>query len=118
MRMTFPRQLITRLAACSLLTACGGVASPHILVCIVNAPAENRKCYEVDKDFDTNGALKPGAVPVIRANSSIADLNKAFTVDSVDQESPASNGFVDALAAAKTWIKQEQNHLANCKAGN
>lgn len=118
MRMTFPKLPIRLWAACNLLTACGGVASPHILVCIVNAPANNRKCYQVDKDYNPDGTLKAGAVPIIRPNASIEDLNKAFTIDSVDAESPASNGFVDALAGAKTWVKQEQNHLANCQAGN
>jgi hypothetical protein len=96
------------------LVGCGGVARPHILLCIVNAPAKHRLCYQADRDYDANGKLLPGAVPIIRANATLEDLNKLFTVDSVE---PSPTGFVDAFASLKAWVKQLRNHLKNCTGG-
>lgn len=113
------KQLILRLTApwavFSLLAGCGGVPKPHILVCIVNAPGKVRKCFQIDKDYNDDGSLKAGAVPVYRPVATVSDLNKAFTVDSVE---PSATGFEDALAGLKTYLKQIQNRLANCQAGN
>jgi hypothetical protein len=103
-------------AACSLLVGCGNLPQPHILACIVNAPAKHRLCYQLDKDFNEDGSLKVGAVAVIRPNATLADLNKSFTIDSVDAEVPASNGFVDALSTFKTYLKEIKNRYANCQA--
>lgn len=116
--MKWIKRQILPWVACSILAGCGGVDRPHILDCIVNAKAKNRKCYQLDKDYNDDGSLKAGAVPVYRPNATLDDLDKVFTVDSVDPEVPASNGFVDALAGLKAWVKQLMNHYANCKAGN
>lgn len=113
--MKFQNLLIVLLAACSLLAGCGGVSRPSILACIVNAPARNRKCYNLATDYNDDGSLKATAKPVIRPNTTIDDVNKAFTVDSAD---PSPTGFVDALAGLKTYLNQLRKHYANCEAGN
>lgn len=117
--MRFMAGKVLLILVVSSLSSCGKDApKPHILACIVNAPAKHRKCYQLDKDYNDDGSLKAGAVPVIRANASLEDLNKAFTIDAVEPEVPASNGLVDALASFKAYLKMLRNRFANCIAGN
>lgn len=102
-------KVATLLLAVSSLTGCA-VERPNIENCIVNAPNRNRKCYNFSKDYNDDGSLKAGAVPVYRANATIEDLNKAYVVDS-DQ------GFPEALARLKAYIKKLRQHYeqGNCK---
>lgn len=98
-------------AACSTLSACGGVALPNTDVCIVNGPNLNRKCYNMATDYNDDGSLKATAKPVYRSNKIVMDLSKALVIDS-------PTGFEDGLANLKTYITELRNHYANCKAGN
>jgi hypothetical protein len=106
------------LVAFSLFSCGKDAPKPHILACIVNAPAKHRICYQLDKDYNDDGTIKAGAVPVIRANETLADLNKSFTIDSVNAETPPSAGFVDALALFKAYLKEMKNRFAHCVSGN
>jgi hypothetical protein len=82
----------------SLATGCAGVPKPKAYVCVVNAPAQNRKCYNLETDYDENGNRKPEAKAIYRSNVTIDDLNKAMVIDS-------ATGFEDGLAELKAYIK-------------
>lgn len=82
----------------SSLVACAGIEKPDAEVCIVNAPAFNRKCYNLKTDYDENGKLRREAVAKYKPNVHIKDLNKATVLDS-------ETGFEDGLAEVKAYIK-------------
>jgi hypothetical protein len=67
------------LTACSL-AACG-VPRPDTDLCVVNAEAKHRKCYNLSRDYDDDGLLIPGAVPSFRPAVSVDDLNKNICTD-------------------------------------
>jgi hypothetical protein len=102
------KQAIKLSAVFNFLVACAGVQLPNTDVCIVNAPNSNRKCYNLSRDYDQNGELKPSAVPQYRANAQIEDLNKATLLDS-------PTGFEDGLAALKTYIQELKKENQSCK---
>jgi hypothetical protein len=64
-----------------LLIGCASVPRPNTDICIVNAPAKHRKCYNLLKDYDDEGNLKPGAAASYKPASKIEDLNKNATTD-------------------------------------
>jgi hypothetical protein len=74
---------------------------PDVDLCIINAPNKNRKCFNLAKDYQDDGSLKPGAMPVYRATSTIEDLNKSLVLDS-------STGPEDAIARMKAWVRKLQ----------
>lgn len=99
---------IKLLTLVSIISSCA-VARPNTDVCIVNAPNNNRKCYNLKSDYNDDGSRKATAVPVYRDNKSIDDLNKAMVVDS-------PTGYEDGLAALKTYINQLRAHYKDCQA--
>ena len=38
---------------------------PDSLLCVNNVPGLHKKCYNLLKDYDDNGALLPGAIPTV-----------------------------------------------------
>ena len=90
-----------------LLSGCGAIERPNTDLCIINAQAHHRVCYNIRDDYTDEGKLKPDAKPKIRINLSIEDLDKALIVDSpYDEENPNPTHFEDGLARLKTWIKE------------
>lgn len=106
-KLTRPQILL--LAVCSLYSC--AVQRPNVDLCIVNAPAANRKCYNMHDDYNNDGTLKAGAVAKYRDNKDVSDLSKALVIDS-------PTGYEDGLAAIKTYIKQLRTHYENCGNGN
>lgn len=97
---------LTALLIAGSLAGCG-VPRPDADLCIVNAPNLNRKCYNLKRDYDDDGSLKPGAVPTYRANATVQDLNKALLIDSpFDAEHPNPTHFEDGIARMKAWVKE------------
>src|ERR1019366_3139289 len=92
-------RLLMLLVGFDLLFSGCGINRPDTNICIVNAPAKNRKCYNLLRDYDDTGALKKGAVPQYRANLTIDDLNKALIIDPVV---PANN---QGIANLNAWIQ-------------
>jgi hypothetical protein len=102
----------------ALASAGCGIERPNSEVCIVNAPAKNRKCYNLKTDYNDDGTLKAGAVAKYHPNGTVEDLNKAMVVDSpFDAAHPNPKHFEDGLARLKTWIKQLRQEYAACQAG-
>lgn len=104
------KKLLMGLLTVSSLVGCASIRPPKTDLCLVNAPNQNRKCYSMEKDYDENGRLKPGAVAVYRKNTQISDLNKFLVVDS-------PTGPEDGIAELKAWIQKLRSHYANCQAG-
>lgn len=95
-------------ALISLLTVFSGCAikRPDIDLCIINAPAKYRRCYNYLRDYDDNGQLLATAKPTIRMNPTVDYLNKYFTIDS-DQ------GPVEALARFKAYLQTLREEYKN-----
>lgn len=83
----------------ALLSSCATIKKPNVDLMIVNAPGNKRCGYNLERDYDNSGRIKPGAKQTCRPNSSVRDLNKAMVVDS-------PTGFEDGLAALKAYIRQ------------
>lgn len=84
------------------LVGCG-VERPDTTLSIVNAGAREIRGYNLKKDYDDNGNIKPGAVPVVKPISTIEDLDKYAVTD------PQS------LANLKAYVKQLREAYQNCK---
>lgn len=87
--------------AFSLLSACTSVRRPDVDLCIVNAPAQHLKCYNLLRDYTADGQLKPDAVPSYRRFGEREDLNKYLCVD--------PNG----LAKLKAYIRELREAYEN-----
>lgn len=81
-----------------LLVGCGTLPRPDVDLMVVNAPGNKRCGYNMLRDYDADGHLKPGVKMFCRPNASIKDLNKSTVLDS-------EAGFPDALARMKAYIK-------------
>jgi hypothetical protein len=71
------RLIIFSLALCG----CVGIQRPDTDLCINNAPAKHKKCYNMLRDYDDNGKLKPGAKAFFKPLNSINDVNKDLDID-------------------------------------
>jgi predicted nucleotidyltransferase len=90
------------------LVGCADVPRPDVDLCIINAKASYRHCYNLKEDYDSNGRLKPDAKAEFRDNRDITDLDKAFIVDSKE-------GFETGLARLKAYIKTLREEHKDCK---
>lgn len=72
---------MTLLTVCSMVLAGCGVPRPDAELCVVNAPAKHRKCYNLRDDYDDTGKLIPTASPSFAPVEKIDDLNKHTTMD-------------------------------------
>src|SRR5687768_7623046 len=90
-------RLATLLMAFSLV-GCAAIQRPDVDLMIVNAPGKKRCGYNMLRDYDANGQLKPGVQMHCRPNSSVKDLNKATLLDS-------DEGFTKALSRMKAYIR-------------
>ncbi len=77
-----------------LLVSCAGVERPDALVCVVNAPAENIKCYNLKEDYYETGKLKKSAKAKYFKANDVYDLNKGVWISNND------------WAKVKVWINQ------------
>jgi len=84
---------------CSAVLGCGTVERPNAEICVVNAPALHRKCYNLARDFDGNGNRYKDAKPIYRPNPDISSLNKATLIDS-------ETGFADGIGEVLRYIKE------------
>lgn len=58
-----------------------GVPRPNTDLCVVNAPAGHQKCYNMNRDYDSNGQLLPNAVPSFKPAVVVEHLNKNICID-------------------------------------
>ncbi len=95
----------------------GCASGPDVDVCVVNAPAKNRKCYNLKTDYNEDGSLKKTAVPKYRPNLTIDDLNKAMVIDSPHEDPVKEPGhFEIGIARLKAYIQTLRFELEECRA--
>lgn len=85
-----------------LIAGCGSIDRPDTDLCVVNDPGHHLICYNLKRDYDKNGSLKPGAVPMIKPIESIADLNKDVCTD--------PSGFEHL----KTYVQEMKDAMKRC----
>ena len=72
--------LMTFWAAYSI-SGCGGVERPDTNVCVLNVELMHLKCYNLKRDYNDDGNLKPGAKPTINSISGLSSLNTFVMTD-------------------------------------
>lgn len=98
----------------SIISSGCGVKRPNIEACIVNSELAQRKCYNIHDDYDDDGNLLATAKPKFHPNVTVADLNKAFVIDSpYDADNPNEHHFEDGLAQLKAWIRELKDECAS-----
>lgn len=75
------KQLMLLLILLSISFEACGVARPNSDLCIVNADVHNRECFNMARDYDSNGNLNPNAKATYKLNSVIGDLDKNLCID-------------------------------------
>jgi hypothetical protein len=90
--------------AFSTLTACSSIKRPDTNLCVVNAVASHLTCYNMLRDYQDDGMIKPDAKPTIIPVDDLSDLNKFITTD--------PEGF----ARLKLYVKELRTYYQNgCK---
>jgi len=74
--------------------ACAHIERPDAEMCVVNAPAEHVKCYNLKHDYSQSGSLKRDASPSYKKARSVHDLNKGVWMSNAD------------WAEVKAWISE------------
>lgn len=98
-------RLRTLLTASSLaLVSCGGPERPDTNLCIVNAKARHKSCFNMKRDYDDQGNLLPGVKPSIVPIASLDDLDKNLAVDP------------DGSANLKAYIQKLRERDGGCNA--
>ena len=89
-----------------LMTGCLERERPDTNVFVVNVPAMHLKGYNLKRDYNENGDLKPGAKAMIIPISSLQDLNKKVVTD--------ANGYANLMSSYRT-LRQD---LEECNASS
>lgn len=84
------------------LFACSYVPLPHTNLCVANPALKHSKCYWLDKDYQEDGTLKPGAKPNFKPLITIDDMNKSIWTDP------------DSWGSLKGYIKTLREELSSC----
>lgn len=90
------------LTAFSVFIGCS-IPRPDTELCVVNAPMNQMKCYNVRDDYDDKGFLLPNATPLYRPAFTVDDLNKYTVMD------------IASWANMKAYIKKMREEYENCK---
>ena len=92
------------LLACSFLILSGcGVKPPEGKICLYDAPRERSLCYDVAKDLDSSGRVKPDAKMLVIENV------KAETLDKHTHFDPESWSNV------RKWMQKTRDRLEQCR---
>jgi hypothetical protein len=76
------------------LSGCATIAKPDANLCVVNAPAEHLKCYNLNTDYTDDGNLKKTSKAKYFQAKSVYDLNKGVWMSNSD------------WAEVKKWIRE------------
>lgn len=77
--------------------------APDTDICIVNAQAGQMACYNLSRDYDSSGRIKPSSTPFYKPAYTIQDLDKAVTTD------------LRGLENLKVFSKQIRAQLEECE---
>lgn len=76
-----------------LLVGCASIEHPDTNLCVINTPLSQMKCYNLKRDYEPSGSIKPNAVPQVIPLKGMEDLNKFICTDP------------DGFANLKAYIK-------------
>lgn len=79
---------------CLAFSGCATIAKPDANLCVVNAPAQHLKCYNLKTDYTDDGNIRASAKAKYFRSESVEDLNKGVWM---------SNGD---WAKVKGWIRE------------
>lgn len=89
---------------CLVFNGCALIQRPDSNICVMNAPAQHMKCYNLKRDYNDDGTLKPTAKPTFRQFRIIDDGNKYISMDP------------DSFAQLKAYIKLlREEYQKGCK---
>ena len=71
--------LLPLLMVCS---GCNTVPRPDTDICVINAENMQRECFNMARDYDSEGNILPSAVPTFIPVRVLADLDKGIWIDS------------------------------------
>lgn len=77
-----------------LLAGCASIERPDTDLCIINSPFQKVSCYNLKRDYDEEGGIKPEAKPKVFSITGLQDINKFICTDS------------DGFANLKSYIKE------------
>jgi hypothetical protein len=86
--------MIRYLAFSLLISGCATIAKPDANLCVVNAPAEHLKCYNLKTDYTDDGNVKASAKAKYFKAEVVNDLNKGVWMSNSD------------WAEVKKWIRE------------
>lgn len=67
-----------------LISGCASIERPDANLCVVNAPAQHLKCYNLKTDYDQNGQILKGAEAKFFRAETVDDLNKGVWMSNAD----------------------------------
>lgn len=85
---------LTTLFLAFSLAACSTIKKPNANLCVVNAPAQHVKCYNLSTDYTDDGNVRASAKAKYFRAATVTDLNKGIWM---------SNGD---WAEVKKWIRE------------
>ena|GEM_PF-2341856 len=97
-------KLLTMLLMVFELVACSAPA-PDTDVCVVNALQSRMKCYNLARDYDDDGNIKPTASPTYKPCQNCEAVDKHIVTDSI--------GFQNL----KAFANQINYRLNQCESG-
>jgi len=68
-------------AALIFFSSCAEPDFPDTDLCVVNAPGQRQKCYNLKNDYTKEGYLKSDAKPKYKPAVTVEDLNKNVCTD-------------------------------------
>ena len=95
------KKLLTTLLIASSISACS-VPAPNTDICLTNVLNGNMKCYNLSRDYDADGRLKPNAQATYKPARAMSDMDKLFCTD--------ANGFENL----KIFSRQVRDQLNEC----
>jgi hypothetical protein len=87
-----------------LLASCANIKRPDADLCVVNAPGKKLTCYNLEKDYNDDGQIKPGIQPHFKPATDLDALNKHVAMSAAD------------FAKFKAYIKKlREEYESGCK---
>jgi hypothetical protein len=77
-------KLLTKLLMVFSLVGCASIKRPDSELCVVNAPSQHLKCYNLLHDYDGQGRLKKSATAIFPPAKTVYDLNKGVWMSNLD----------------------------------
>jgi hypothetical protein len=92
------------LTICLSISSCSSVKRPDAYICGINSKSKELRCYNILKDFNDDGSMKPEAKPMIQPLSGLDQLNSSVMM------------FPKEFEKVKVWLQDLRDWSNNhCK---